>query len=333
MGKGKSMKGFRQGAQIARLRIAIWFAALIALSVPAWAVHPYQEWADEFGIDLNVSYDGVRIMKMKDVEIKAKEYRAPGKMLTEVNMGNMSTGILLREDLNKTYMLMHSMGMYREESLDEGIMAASNGMEFSKIEEVGPENVSGFPSTKFKTRFKDNEGKGAGHIWITDSGIPIKMDMIYSSRGEKGQRIMMEFTELNVRDQDPDVFELPDELKPMGFGNLGGLGGMFGNPEQAAGKADETEPQPANDDLSARQQACLAEAAKAAEEAEQKSKTRKAFGKLMGAVGRTAARLGTNDIARTAADIYAVNASASDISEAAKDLGITEEEVERCREP
>lgn len=199
-------------------------AAACLLTVPALvsAAHPWERW-EELGIDPNVSYDGVRIMTMEQGEFEITERKAPQKMFTEFNMGAISGAFILREDLDKAYMLMPSMGMYREMSISEGEYEAAGGMEFSDIEAAGEEVVNGHPSTRFKTRFKDKEGKGAGFIWITDSGVPIKMDMIYSSRGEKGMRLSSELVELNLRPQDPAAFELPAGLKPMG------VSGMFGN--------------------------------------------------------------------------------------------------------
>lgn len=202
-------------------------AALCLLAVPALApaAHPWERW-EELGIDPNVSYDGVRVMTMEQGEFEITERKAPQKMFTEFNMGAMSGAFILREDLDKAYVLMPSMGMYRETSLSEGEYEAAGGMEFSDIEAAGEEVVNGHPSTKYKARFKDKEGKGAGFIWITDSGVPIKMDMIYSSRGEKGMRISSELVELNLRPQDPAAFELPAGLSPMGAKGI--LGSVFG---------------------------------------------------------------------------------------------------------
>lgn len=220
------------------------FVVALLLSGPGLAqeAHPYARWADEFGIDLNASYDGTRVMEMSEGTFEFVEHKAPGKMYTEVNMGGMSSGIILREDLGKGYLLMPSMGMYKETSLDEGMMQTSNGLEFQSIEEVGREDVLGFPSTKYKTRFSDNDGKGAGHFWVTDGGVPIKMDMIYTSSDVEGMRMKMEFVELNMREQDPAIFELPPGLKPMNFGGMSGLSNIFnqGGQQQgdAAGNAD-----------------------------------------------------------------------------------------------
>lgn len=206
-----------------RLILGLVIGLVALLAGPVLAVHPYQKWADELGIDVNVSYDGTRVMEFEGGLIEVAEHKAPGKMYTEVQMQGMTSGVILREDLGKSYILMPSMGFYKEDSLKDGLRQASNGMQFSKIEKMDTETINGFPSTKYQTRFKDKNGKGAGFIWVTDSGVPIKMDMIYSDRKSKGMRISMEFTELNLREQDPAVFEVPEGLKPMNLRNMGSI--------------------------------------------------------------------------------------------------------------
>ena len=316
-----------------------WFAgALIATCLTlatsvAADVHPYERWAKELGIDMNVSYDGIRIMEFEGGKFEATERRAPGKMYAEVHLGGMTSGVILREDLQKSYVLMPSMGFYKEESLEGGMLQASNGMEFSKIEKVGPENINGHPSTKFKTRFKDNEGKGAGIIWITDTGVPIKMDMIYSSGEMKGQRISMQFTELNLRKQDPEFFELPANLKPMSMGSMADIMKMAGASQGTASSGSSAPATQAGDDLSAEQQACLKAAATQAAEQKEKEKTTKGFGRLMGSLTRTAQRFGLSNIGEMTKGIYDANATADDVTVIADELGISKEDVERCRQP
>lgn len=85
--------------------------------------------------------------------------------------------------------------------------------------------------------------------------------------------------------------------------------------------------------LDAARQACLQEKIARAQEA---NKKKRGFGSLMRAVSRTASRVGGNaayDIARTTHDIYDVNATAADLESAAEDLGLTESDLEECRNP
>ena len=324
----------RPGTPLERsLARAVTALLLILLAASAHAVSPYDRWAEDFGIDTNASYDGKRTKEFQGGQFEALERRAPGKMYMEMFMGGMTSAVILREDLQKSFILLPSMGFYREDSLEGGLNQAANGMEFSEIEKAGREDVLGYPSTKYKAKFKDNEGKGAGFIWVTDVGVPIRLEMIYSNKDAKGQRINMYFTELNLREQDPAYFELPANLKPMSMG--GGLGGMLqmgATPPAAA----ETAPAPSaatSADPSSRQQACLEEAAARAAEQQKAADTKKGFARLMGSVARTANRLGVGDMGKVTRGIYDADATASDVAVIAEELGITEEDVERCREP
>jgi peptidoglycan hydrolase-like protein with peptidoglycan-binding domain len=81
----------------------------------------------------------------------------------------------------------------------------------------------------------------------------------------------------------------------------------------------------------AAQQACLQQKMEAREASNRK---KRGFGSLMRVATRTAGRSGGNtasEIARTTHDVYDVNATVTDLESAARDLGITESELEECR--
>ncbi|XOV83513.1 MAG: peptidoglycan-binding domain-containing protein [bacterium] len=85
--------------------------------------------------------------------------------------------------------------------------------------------------------------------------------------------------------------------------------------------------------VKAAQQACLQQKVKDAQASQEK---KRGFGSLMRAVSRTATRLGSDlagDIARTSRDIYDINATADDLESAAKDLGLSQDDIEDCRNP
>lgn len=103
-----------------------------------------------------------------------------------------------------------------------------------------------------------------------------------------------------------------------------------GNSPAAAAAAPASDPAA----LQAAQQACLQEKIAEAQEA---NKKKRGFGSLMRAVGRTAGRFGGGDTAREISqathDVYSVNATAADLESAAKDLGLTTDDLEACRNP
>jgi peptidoglycan hydrolase-like protein with peptidoglycan-binding domain len=79
----------------------------------------------------------------------------------------------------------------------------------------------------------------------------------------------------------------------------------------------------------AAQQACLQEKIAQRQEAQKK---KRGVGRLMSAVSRTASRMGNRDVSRTMGDVYSASQTADDLSAAARDLGVTEDEIAACRE-
>lgn len=105
------------------------------------------------------------------------------------------------------------------------------------------------------------------------------------------------------------------------------------NPDlQPAGATAPAAAAPTRDpaELKAAQQACLQQKMAAAQEAQKK---KRGLGRLLSAVSRTASQHGNYEIAQTTQDIYSANATAEDLAAAAKDLGLTEDEVAACQDP
>jgi hypothetical protein len=82
--------------------------------------------------------------------------------------------------------------------------------------------------------------------------------------------------------------------------------------------------------LQREQQACLQAKVDKAQAAQ---KTKRGFGSLLNAASRVAGMMGSQDLAKTAGDVYSANATAEDLSSAARDLGLTEDDIESCKNP
>lgn len=125
--------------------------------------------------------------------------------------------------------------------------------------------------------------------------------------------------------------EVTGEVTPQLAGILSAKESNSGGSSVPAGsKPAESAPEPDPEALRAAQQACLQEKMAAAQAAQKK---KRGFGSLMRAVGRTAGSFGNQDISRTMGDVYNANATAEDLASAAKDLGLTEDEVASCQNP
>jgi peptidoglycan hydrolase-like protein with peptidoglycan-binding domain len=132
--------------------------------------------------------------------------------------------------------------------------------------------------------------------------------------------------------------EVTGEITPQLAGVIQAAISQRSNPAGAQQAVAATQPQmtpeQAQADLNARQQACLQ---KKVADAQQSAKTRSGFGKLFNAVSRSASRFGGGEtataISSTAGDAYSVNATVNDLEGAAKDLGISDSDIEACQNP
>ena len=135
-------------------------------------------------------------------------------------MSGMQSVMILRRDKQVGWMLMPAQKMYMTmdfaKAQQQSGAAPDNQVE---ITEVGTETVEGLSSKKYKMLMKD--GSAGGFIWITEHGIPVKMDMLSKSGGEKS-RMTVTLKNLKIGSQDAQMFELPSGYTAMpNMGNFG----------------------------------------------------------------------------------------------------------------
>jgi len=204
------------------------FALIFALiAVPAQA-NDMQEYLEKFGIDKNAAFSGIRHMETKEGQLDSFVRQDGEKMRMEMNYGGQSAVVITRFDKGLTYLLMPSMSMYREMDMKDAQEVGSSDVDFSEASEIGREAVNGYECTKYKAKFKDKQGgQGGGYYWVSDEGILMKVDMIYQSRKQKGQRMKFEMRDLEIGPQDPSQFDVPANYSKMGFGNMMGQMGQM----------------------------------------------------------------------------------------------------------
>jgi uncharacterized protein DUF4412 len=201
------------------------FSLLVVLCTAAFAG---QSHADGQLPVPSVDYSADRIVETEAGTFDGKVYFTKDKERMETNAQGMQSVMIFRRDQQLGWMLMPAQRMYQK--LDLRRAQEQSGTKPSDqitITEVGAEAVEGHDATKYKMLMKD--GSGGGFIWITQEGIPVKMDFLGKSGRDK-TRMTVTLTNLTIGDQDPALFEPPADYKAMpsfpGFGGKGG--GVFG---------------------------------------------------------------------------------------------------------
>lgn len=175
-----------------------------------------------------VEYSADRIVETEAGTFSGKVYSAQGKERSETDMGGMQSVMILRRDKQLGWMLMPSHKMYQQLDLAQAQQQSGAAPDDQvEISEVGSESVEGFASTKYKLLMKD--GSAGGFIWITQDGIPVKMDMLSRHEGKKS-RMTVTLKNLSIGSQDPQLFELP-----AGYSAMPGAGGLAPGAKKGGG--------------------------------------------------------------------------------------------------
>ncbi len=109
-----------------------------------------------------------------------------------------------------------------------------------------------------------------------------------------------------------------------------GAGAVVGATAAVPATAPPVQPVQETDALKAAQQACLQEKVQQAQAAQKKQR---GMGRMLSAVGRAASMLGNADVAKAVGDVYSANATAGDLAAAARDLGLSDDEIAACQNP
>ncbi|HKU14260.1 MAG TPA: DUF4412 domain-containing protein [Steroidobacteraceae bacterium] len=176
-----------------------------------------------------VEYSADRVVESEAGTFSGKVYFTKDKERMETSMQGMQSIMILRRDQQIGWMLMPAQRMYQKLDLRRAQQqAGSQPADQMSIDEVGAETVEGHATTKYKMLLKD--GSGGGFIWITQDGVPVKMDFLGKSGRDK-TRMTMTLTNLTIGAQDPALFEVPADYKSMpsfpGFGKSGLFGAAF----------------------------------------------------------------------------------------------------------
>lgn len=149
-----------------------------------------------------------------------------------------------------------------------------------------------------------------------------QMEMMRSMAAGGGVEIVSNLKSMKCNVPVPDPMALASGTFGGGMGGIPAASGSAGPVRApAAGSAQP----PASD-----REACLQEKIAAAQAAQKK---KRGFGKLLSAASRVASRLGNQDVARATGDVYTAGATAEDLAGAARDLGLSEDEIAECDDP
>jgi hypothetical protein len=91
---------------------------------------------------------------------------------------------------------------------------------------VGHETVNGIATTKYDVEVTVPEGHGAGNLWLSDAGIPMKLDGTFTRASGRVATLHWELTRVHVGPQPASLFEPPAGFSKLPAEALGPLLGL-----------------------------------------------------------------------------------------------------------
>ena len=213
--------------------IAVYAFIILSLAVSSGAADKFPYPKVEFSADMTMT---LKLAESNQPHvIKGKLYSIKGKERRDISSFGRKTVVIKHRDSDKMWTLMPDQKMYMEiqdpgARMDPERMIREGELKLTKM---GKETVNGQTTTKYKFESTD-KGKYAfsGYAWLNKQNIPVRFKGKASGDG-MSQDIQIDYANIVVARQDPQLFVVPSDYSPMDTG-LGAMGTSGKNltPEQ-----------------------------------------------------------------------------------------------------
>jgi hypothetical protein len=180
--------------------------ALVAVFTPEAGSNPF------FLDQSTAQYSATRVIQSSEGTFTMKESVAPQKHRLELQAQGLLSIMILRSDLNASWLLYPSLKQYMKISSAQFSNQAGDDMEVIEYKRVGTEVHNNQVTGKYSVTIKN----GRGFFWITDSGILLRMEMTITVDG-KQQQFTMYLTNLLLGPQPGNLFEIPAGFTELVF--------------------------------------------------------------------------------------------------------------------
>jgi len=185
-------------------------ASLLAIMIAGAAAA-----ADVPRLDMDTAYSATRIIEADKQRIEQRYFHQSATTnRMETTLRGQESIMILRADQNLMWTIVPQRRMYMEMLLDSGQPTGAPELpdtdRFTEVKEVGREAVNGVPATKYYVTAEEDGQRTQGHLWVSDDGIPVQMDLTTGK-----DRVRMELRDLAVGAQPAALFEPPADYQKL----------------------------------------------------------------------------------------------------------------------
>ena len=174
--------------------------------------------------DAKVGFSADRLLVVNGKTYQGKMWNMPGKERHEQDVNGIPAAFVLRNDTPIGDLVLPKLHTTVEFVLPPELRLFADPRLNRKP--VGHETVNGIATTKYDVEVTVPEGHGAGNLWLSDAGIPMKLDGIFTRASGRVATLHWELTRVHVGPQPASLFEPPAGFSKLPAEALGPLLGL-----------------------------------------------------------------------------------------------------------
>ena len=163
--------------------------------------------------DAKVGFSADRLLVVNGKTYQGKMWNMPGKERHEQDVNGIPAAFVLRNDTPIGDLVLPKLHTTVEFVLPPELRLFADPRLNRKP--VGHETVNGIATTKYDVEVTVPEGHGAGNLWLSDAGIPMKLDGTFTRSSGRVATLHWELSHVHVGPQPASLFE-----PPAGFSKL-----------------------------------------------------------------------------------------------------------------
>jgi len=163
--------------------------------------------------DAKVGFSADRVLVINGKPYQGKMWNMPGKERHEQNLNGIPAAFVLRTDTPIGDLVLPKLHTTVEFMMPPELRLFADPRLTRKP--VGHEKINGIATTKYDVEVTVPEGHGAGNLWLSDAGIPMKLDGSFTRASGRVATLHWELTHVHLGPQPAALFE-----PPPGFSKL-----------------------------------------------------------------------------------------------------------------
>ena len=163
--------------------------------------------------DAKIGFTADRTLIVNGKPYQGRIWTMPGMERHEQNLNGIPAAFVLRSDTPLAELVLPELHTVVQFLLPPELHLFADPRLTRRP--VGHETINGIMTTKYAIDETVPEGHGSGFLWLSDDGIPMKLDGSFTRNSGKAATLRWELTHVRLGPQPGSLFEAPHDFAKL----------------------------------------------------------------------------------------------------------------------